>query len=106
MPKGAIDFRQLSNLGNVVSDWFYQNFSFVMFIFFLLLVYIANAHYAETKVKEIQVMQKEIKELRWQYMSIKSKVMYRTKHSEIAKDVSAYGLGITNKKPYRIVIED
>jgi hypothetical protein len=105
MPKGAIDYKKLLNFGDLVSTGFYQNFSFVLFIFFLLLVYIANAHYAERKVKEIQTMQKEIKELRWQYMSIKSKVMYRTKHSEVAKDVGIYGLGVMNKKPYRIVVD-
>lgn len=105
MPKGAIDYRQLLNFGNLASSWFYQNLTFVFFIFFLILIYIANAHYAEKKVKQIQTMQKEIKELRWQYMSIKSKVMYRTKHSEVSKDVGIYGLGVTNKKPYRIIVE-
>lgn len=105
MPKGAVDVRQLLNFGNLASAWFYQNLNFVFFIFFFILIYIANAHYAEKKVKQIQTMQKEIKELRWQYMSIKSKVMYKTKYSEVAKDVGIYGLGVTNKKPHRIIIE-
>lgn len=105
MAKKAIDFRQLLNFGTLASNWFYENLTFVFFLFFLALTYIANAHYAEKKVKEIQTAQKDIRELRWQYMSIKSKVMYRTKHSEVSKDVSVYGLGVTNKKPYRIIVD-
>ena len=103
MAKKTIDFRQYLNLGNIATTWFYRNLSFVFFIFVLILLYIANVHYAEKKVKEIQHMQKEIRELRGDYMGIKSKVMYQTKHSELSKVVGGYGLGVTDKKPYRII---
>ena len=105
MAKKTVDYRQLLNFGNLVTSWFYKNLTFVFFIFFLILIYIANVHYAEKKVKEIQKMQKEIRALRWEYMTIKSKVMFQTQHSELSKDVGVYGLGVTNKKPYRIVTE-
>jgi hypothetical protein len=105
MAKKTIDYKQLLNFGNFATTWFYKNLSFVFFIFVLILLYIANIHYAEKKVKEIQHMQKEIRELRGEYMTIKSKVMYQTKHSELSKEVSAYGLGVTDKKPYRIITE-
>jgi predicted tellurium resistance membrane protein TerC len=103
MAKKTIDYKQLLNFGSLATSWFYKNFFFVFFIFVLILLYIANVHYAEKKVKEIQHMQREIRELRGEYMSVKSKVMYQTMHSELSKVVGAYGLGVTDKKPYRIV---
>jgi Bacteriodetes cell division protein (FtsL-like) len=91
--------------GDFSANLIFQNFSFVLFIMFLLLIYIANAHYAERKVREIQALQKDIKELRWQYMSIKSKVMYTSKQSEVIRDVQTYGLSMTGKTPKKIIIE-
>ncbi len=99
-------FKEYLNVANISTAWFYQNFSFVLFTFFLLIFYIANAHYAEKKVKDIQVAQQEIKELRWQYMSVKSRIMKDTKQSELGKDVAPVGLTITSaKRPFKIINE-
>jgi hypothetical protein len=91
------------SFGTISTNWFYQNFSYVLFCFFLLILYIANAHYAEKKVKDIQVSQQEIKELRWQYMTVKSRIMKDTKQSALSQDVGPSGLTVTSaKKPYKI----
>ncbi|WP_211356915.1 FtsL-like putative cell division protein [Phaeodactylibacter luteus] len=69
-----------------------DNIVFVGFLGFLTIVYIANAHLAERNVREIQTLQKELKEMRWYYMSLESENMYNAKRSEVAKRVRDNGL--------------
>ena len=65
---------------------------FVLFIGFLLVVYIANAHLAERNVREIQILRDELKEMRWYYMSLQAENMYNAKRSEVAERVKDTGL--------------
>ncbi len=77
------------------TDWIVNNLGFVGFLAILALMYIFNAHYSEKKVRQIQAMEKEIKELRWQYTSLRAQVMFNSMQSEIAKEVE--GIGLKNK---------
>ena len=90
--------------GSLSAEWVFKNLTFVFFIGFLGLVYIANAHFAEKKVRQIQSLQKEMKELRWEYMSLKSDIMYNYKLSEVSKKVELKGLRL--KSPKKIEIEE
>ena len=54
----------------------FRNLTFVLFLGFLGIIYIANAHYSEKKVREIQALQDDIKELRWRYMAARADLMY------------------------------
>ena len=90
--------------GSLSAEWVFKNLVFVFFIGFLGLVYIANAHFAEKKVRQIQALQKEVKELRWEYMSLKSDIMYNYKLSEVSKKVEMKGLRL--KSPKKIEVEE
>lgn len=83
-----------------------NNLSFVLFLGFLIMVYIANAHLAERNVRKIQTMQKELKEMRWYYMSLQSDNMYNAKRSEVARRVKEKGLRVQRAAPKRIIIKD
>jgi len=100
--KGIGDYFSMGLLGDLII----KNILLVAFWSFLLIIYIANAHYAEKQVLEIQQLQKEVKELRWRYMSIKSDMMYNTKQSEVAKAVDEQGLKIRSRKPKKLVVEE
>lgn len=86
------------------ADWVLDNLGFVAFLAVLALMYIFNAHYSEKKVREIQAMEKEIKELRWQYTSLRAKVMYSSMQSEIADDVATIGLKNKDARVKKIVV--
>ena len=81
-----------------------KNFPFVLFVGFLLLVYIANAHYAEKKVRMIQKLEGEVKELRWHYISLKTELMRQSKRTEVMEDVEAKGLRPIKGKAKKIVV--
>lgn len=82
-----------------------ENLPFMIFLAFLAIVYIANTRFAEGKVREIQVLQKEVKELNYEYMSLKSKLMQSSMQSEVAKKMEKVGLQELTDRPYKIVVK-
>ncbi|WP_246858852.1 FtsL-like putative cell division protein [Chitinophaga sp. XS-30] len=82
-----------------------QNLSFLLFLAFVALVYIANSHLAEKKVRRINKLSREIRELKWEYLSVKSELMFRSKLSEVSKAVEPLGLKELNTPPQRIEVK-
>ncbi|WP_368671745.1 FtsL-like putative cell division protein [Lewinella sp. W8] len=81
-----------------------NNLGYLAFLGGLALLYIANAHYAEYNVRRIQVLEEEIKEQRWLYMSLQSENMYNGLRSEVVENVRDEGLRMHRGKPKKIVI--
>ena len=82
-----------------------QNMPFILFLAVLALVYIANSHLAEKKVRRINKLGKEIKELKWEYLNVKSELMFRSKMSEVSKAVEPLGLKELNNPPQKIELK-
>ncbi len=78
---------------------------FILFLGFLAVVYIANAHYAERNVRRIQTLQKELKEQRWHYMSLQAENMFNSKRTEMVDRVRRDGLKPLNGQPHIIVVD-
>jgi hypothetical protein len=72
--------------------WIMKNISFFHFLAALAVVYIYNGHYADKIVRDINRTNKELKELQYEYKTLKSEVMFRSKQSELAKAVEPFGL--------------
>lgn len=81
-----------------------NNLRFILFLALLAVFYIANTRYAERNMRQINTLNQNLKELRWQYMTAKSKLMFRSKQSEVAKMVKPLGLEELNEPPKKIVI--
>lgn len=73
---------------------------FLFFLAFLAVVYIYNGHLANKTIKKIDAMAKEVKELQWEYKSLKSEVMFRSKPSQLSKALLPLGLSELNETPY------
>jgi uncharacterized membrane protein (DUF106 family) len=99
------DIKSIFDLGPLTSKLVINNLTFVLFIGFLTMVYIANAHYAEGNVRRIQTLQKELRELKWYYMSLQSENMYNAKRSEVLKRVKEDGLRVQTQAPKRILVD-
>jgi hypothetical protein len=82
-----------------------QNLPFILFLAVIALVYIANSHLAEKKVRKINKLSREIKELKWEYLSVKSELMFRSKLSEVSKAVEPLGLKELSTPPQRIEVK-
>lgn len=105
MAKKKKKLTEYLSIGQISSEWVLKNLPFVLFLVFLLIAYIANAHSSEKKVRAIQGLQREVKELRWEYMSLKSGLMFSTKQSEIVKAVAPMGLKPMKGKPNKIIVK-
>lgn len=80
------------------------NLPFVLFVVFLAALRIANNHLAENYVRRITKTEKEVKQLRWQYMTTTSGLMLKSKQSEVAKLVNVQGLKELRIPPYKIEV--
>jgi chaperonin cofactor prefoldin len=58
----------------------------------LAVVYIYNGHYADKTIREISKTEKELKELQYDYKTVKGDVLFRSKQSELVKAVEPLGL--------------
>ncbi|MCB9318486.1 MAG: hypothetical protein H6570_04330 [Lewinellaceae bacterium] len=91
------------NKGKLKGTWMmFRNLPYVYFLCGIGLVYIANAHYAEKKMRKIQRLTKEVEELRWQYNSLKSDYLYQSTESQIQQKVTSLELSDRNNAPKAI----
>jgi hypothetical protein len=78
----------------------------VIWITFLVILYIANAHYTEKTVRKIDRLKFEVEELRTEFTTLKASYMFDSKQSEIAKKVEKFGLVESKKPPEKITLDD
>ena len=77
---------------NFNQKWIVNNIPFFLFLTVLAVLYIYNGHHADKLMKKIAVSEKNIKELEYEYKTIKADVIYRSKASELVKAVEPLGL--------------
>lgn len=81
----------------------FNNLPLLFLISALAIVHVANNHRIEKKVRQINKLEQELKELRWMYMTTKSDLMFKSKQSEVAKMVKELGLKESEKAPLKII---
>ncbi|HEY9364770.1 MAG TPA: FtsL-like putative cell division protein [Chitinophagaceae bacterium] len=82
-----LDWKRWLNYQSIV-----QQVPFFLFLAALAVLYIYNGHYADKTVRNINRTAKEVKELQYEYKTVKSEVMFRSKQSELSKAVEPLGL--------------
>lgn len=78
----------------------------ILFVMALVLLYISNTHYAEKTVRRIEQVQSEVEDLRADYTTLKSDLMFASKQSEVARKVRAIGLRESIQPPTRVIAEN
>ena len=78
----------------------------ILFVMALGLLYISNTHYAEKTVRRIDHVQSDVEDLRADYTTLKSDLMFASKQSEVARKVKAIGLKESLNPPTKIVVEE
>jgi len=84
-----------------------RNITFILFLVFLAIIYIANRYHAERMVRQIITASQELKDLRAEQITTASQLMNYSKPSTIEDMVEQKGLGITQpiKPPYKIILD-
>jgi hypothetical protein len=83
--------------------WIMKNIGFFLFLAALAVIYIYNGHYADKIVRDINRTNREVKELQYEYKTLKSEVMFRSKQSELAKAVEPFGLKELTQPPVVLI---
>lgn len=89
--------RQLFNY-----DWILKNMGFFLFLAVLAVVYIANGHMADNRIRKINDTGRQLKELQYEYKTVKSEMMFRSRESEMVKAAEPLGLTMDTMPPVRI----
>jgi len=85
-------------------NWIVKNIPYFLFLSVLAVIYIYNGHYSDKTIKDINKTGKELKELQYEYKSLRSEVMFRSKQSELAHAVEPLGLKELTQPP--MVLKD
>ena len=93
--------KKRSNL--MYTRWIVKNIPFYFFISALAIIYIANGHYADKMMRKINETERNLKEMEYEFKTVKQQVIFRSKESELAKAVEPLGLKPLVIPPIRIV---
>lgn len=78
----------------------------VVFVVSLSIFYIGNTHKVERTIRAINELQAEVEDLRADYITAKSELMYASKQSEVARKVAPLGLKESLTPPFKIIVKD
>lgn len=78
----------------------------ILYVMFLGLIYIGNTHYAEKAVRRINTIQAEVEDLRADYITMKSDLMFASKQSEVARKIKEYGIKESLTPPFKVVVQE
>jgi hypothetical protein len=79
---------------------------FILFMSLLGIFYIANGYQAEKLIRQIYKTNNELKELRSEYITNKSDLMYISKQSQLATATYDLGLKELTSPPKKIVLTE
>lgn len=83
-------------------EWIVKNIGFFLFLALLAVIYIANGHMADKTIRDADRTEKELKELQYEYKTLKSEIMFRSRETEIIKVAEPLGLKMAVDPPPRI----
>ncbi len=82
-----------------------RNIPFLLFLAVLSVLYIANGSRAVALTRSLTQKSKELKELRWQYLDIQSRLMYATSESQLIKRAESIGLKQLEKPAFEVKVK-
>lgn len=86
-------------------QWIVMNTGFFLFLAFIAILYIANGHLTDKTIRKINTTQKELKELQFEYKTLKAELMQKSGAVQMENAMAPYGLVVGKEMPIRIQIE-
>ena len=99
--KFRASLKQVVNYG-----WVVKNIPFFLFLAMLAVLYIANGHVADKTIRDINTTSNQLKELQYEYKTVKSEMMYKTREAAMVGAAAPLGLKISPEPPMHIVIDN
>lgn len=86
-------------------QWIVKNIPFFLFLSVLTILYIANGHRADKTIRRINSTTSELKDLQYEFKTLKSEVMFRSEEGQIVKSTEPLGLKVSKDMPRRLQAE-
>ena len=86
-------------------QWIASNIPFFLFLSVLAVIYIANGHMADRAIRRINTTTKQLKELQFEYKTIKGEVMFKSEENQVIKATEPLGLKVAKELPQRLQVE-
>lgn len=97
--KTTYRWKRLLNYQSVV-----KQIPFFLFLSLLAVIYIYNGHQADNLARDIAQRNRELRELEYEYKTVKGDVLFRSKQSELVKAVAPLGLKELTEAP--VILND
>ncbi len=81
------------------------NMPFLLFISALMLIHIAYGYWTERTVRELHSTEADLKELRSEYITVRSHLDRTEQQSQVAEDISGLGLRESRVPPRKLTVE-
>jgi cell division protein FtsL len=98
-PKKATKF-SIPNL--FTTKWIGANMFFILYLSILAIAYIAYGHWTDRTLRTTNTVENQIKELQYEYKTMKTQVMHLSEEGEVLKAASPLGLHISYDVPKRL----
>ncbi|HEX8461616.1 MAG TPA: FtsL-like putative cell division protein [Segetibacter sp.] len=96
-------YSPLRAIGDVFNyAWIIKNIPFFLFMAVLAVLYIANGHMSDNRIRKINDTARKLKDLQYEYKTLKSEMMFKSRESEMIKAAIPMGLAVDTTSPYRI----
>ncbi len=90
----------------LVSNDAFNNWRFILFCTLLAIIMIGSSHSAERKVHEIARLNDEVRELRSEFVDMRSNLMRLKMESTISRRMAGRGIKPSEVPPTKIVIKE
>ncbi|MBD3749203.1 MAG: hypothetical protein IE931_06895 [Sphingobacteriales bacterium] len=99
-------FGNLFQKGAISKEAATEALPFIIFLAFLGMIYIGNRHSAEKNIRKIDKLNKEVKELSWDFKTLKADLMFRSKETEVMQRVDTLlGLKVSVEPPLKLKLD-
>ena len=88
--------------GKVLEKGLFELLPFSLYVCLLIVFYINNSYRSEDYVRTISSLERELKDLRSEYITTKSLLMFHSKQTEVQSLVASQGLQQGNSQPFII----
>jgi len=96
----------IKNVSNLfTAKWINANLYFFLYWALLLIGYIAYGHWTDKTLRNISNVQNQLKDLQYEYKTVKSEVMNISSEVQVVKAAEPLGLKISHIVPKRLQIK-
>lgn len=93
--------------GGFLAKYFsWDQTKYLLFLVGIAFYYIANSYYIEKLAREIDKLNREMKELHFEYVSVKSQVMFESRQTELVRKLKKTGITESTEPVQKIVVKN